>query len=111
MKETKLIQRLTDIARRLIQNGEVDEAISQLDAGLLVFSSSAFLVAMRTRAGLIGDRPSGSEIIEQYKTQHSTELNGSTSSSINLIVCVRRLACGKRFSSKLKTRSPVRDLP
>ena len=69
----KLIQRLTDIAGYLIQNGAVDQAIFQLDAGLLAFPSSAFLAAMRACAGLIGNRPSGIEIIDQYKAQ---QLNG-----------------------------------
>jgi tetratricopeptide (TPR) repeat protein len=69
----QLIQRLADIARRLVHNGELDEAIFQLDAGLLAFSSSAVLATMRACAGLIADRPSGIEIIEKYKDQ---QLNG-----------------------------------
>lgn len=75
LKRTRLIQRLTDIARRQIQEGAVNEAICHLDAGLLVFSSSAFLAAMRACAGLIVDRPSGLQIIEQYKCRKLNKFN------------------------------------
>ncbi len=61
------IWQLTEIARKLIRHGHVNVAISELDAGLMIFPRSALLNALRACAGMIANRPSGPKIFQRYR--------------------------------------------
>ncbi len=68
-KAPRHILRLADIGRRFINAGRIDAAICELDTALTYYPTSAVLIAVRACAGLIGRRPSGSQIVQRYREQ------------------------------------------
>lgn len=68
------IRWFAQIGRKLILHRNIDAAIWQLDAALNYFPDFALLAAVRACAGLIGNRPSGPEILRHYRSQAARTL-------------------------------------
>lgn len=68
------VRRLAEIGRRLVQNGNIDAPICELDAALAVFPGAAQLHAVRACTGLLAHRPSGPDILRYYRGQAAAGL-------------------------------------